>query len=145
MARLLRNRWHGQTEIAKGQKVKIQVDAYPRKNFEGKVIDKAYVGINRKNGSSNRFEVVILLENTKSILKPGMTTSNEITIQNYMDVISVPVKCVHMGRIEPYVYLLEEKRIVKREIKLGPSDGISIIIKYGVSEGDKLLFDIPNN
>ena len=70
-----------ETDISKietGQKVLVRLDAYPRKVFDGVITSISYT-CHRKNRNSSIkvFDVVVLVDGTDRILKPGMTVSCE--------------------------------------------------------------------
>ncbi|HBX87494.1 MAG TPA: RND transporter, partial [Marinilabiliaceae bacterium] len=70
------------SKVKVGQKVKVGVDAFPDKVFDGEVITVANIGQTLPNGDTKVFEVNIKLFGSDKDLRPAMTTSNVITINS---------------------------------------------------------------
>lgn len=74
-------------KVAMGQPVELSLDSDPTKKFPGKVTQVANVGEQRPNTDSKVFEVKVLLTQTDTTLRPGMTTSNAIETSKIQDVL----------------------------------------------------------
>ena len=55
----------------------------------------ANIGEQRKNYDSKVFEVVIEINESDSLLRPAMTTSNRIKIASVENALSVPLETIH--------------------------------------------------
>lgn len=129
------------SKVSKGQEVRIGVDAFPGKNYTGKVISVANIGEQLPNTDAKVFEVIIILDEVESILRPSMTTGNQIVTASYDNVVSIPLECVHATQDSiPYVY---RKNRVRQIVVLGPSNENRIIVEEGVEEGDMLYLSMP--
>ena len=71
------------SKVTTGQNVRLGVDAFPEKKFTGKVIDVANIGEQLPNTDAKVFEVTIRLNENDTILRPSMTTSNQIVTSKY--------------------------------------------------------------
>jgi multidrug resistance efflux pump len=131
------------SKIAKNQKVEIKVDAFPDLILEGEVIAVANIGQQEKDGDAKVFEVKVKLTKMDSVLKPAMTTSNEIMIKTFKDVIFIPIEAVYATDSSLYVYKEYKGEVIKQEIKTGVSNSSSIIIEKGIEEGEK-VFLVPS-
>ena len=80
------------SKVKKGQSVKIKVDAFPEKVFEGVINDVANIGQQLRNQDAKVFEVTVQVNEADSVLRPAMTTSNEVLVYAYEDVLSVPLE-----------------------------------------------------
>ncbi len=130
------------SRIQKGQEVRIKVDAFPDKSYTGKVIQVANIGEQLRDYDAKVFEVIIQLNESDSILRPAMTTSNEITTYVYPDVLSIPIEALQSDSIS-FVYKKVSGKIVKQEVIAGESNDNEIIIEHGLSENDEILFTVP--
>ncbi len=130
------------SKIQLGQDVKIKVDAFPDELYEGQVIKIANVGEQMRNYDAKVFEVVVKLFKSDSILRPAMTTSNAIHIEEYSDALSVPVDAIFKDSLT-YVYRKNKNKIFKQEVLIGPSNGITIMILGGLLENDDFLLNPP--
>ncbi len=131
------------SKVNMNQPVRITVDAFPNKKYSGKVISVANIGEQLPNTDAKVFEVIIKLDEVESILRPSMTTGNQIITSTFNDVISIPLECVHATEDSiPYVY---ERRGVRQILVLGESNENSVIVEQGVEEGDQLYLSVPED
>jgi HlyD family secretion protein len=130
------------SKLNEGQEVKIGVDAFPDKRFTGEVIEVANIGQQLPNTDAKVFEVRIALNERDTILRPSMTTSNEV-ITNVLDsVLFVPLEAVHANDSLTFVY----KRGGKKQIVvLGESNENNIVVEMGLEKGDRLYLSIPSD
>ncbi len=130
------------SKIKEGQEVRIGVDAFPDKEFTGFVIEVANIGQQLPNTDAKVFEVRIEMNESDSILRPSMTSSNEIITQVLDSVLFVPLEAVHANDSLTFVYTRSgEKQIVV----VGESNENNIIVEMGVKRGDLLYLSIPED
>jgi multidrug efflux pump subunit AcrA (membrane-fusion protein) len=132
-------------KIKVGQKVNINLDADPEKKLYGDVTEIANVGEKRPNSSSKVFEVVIVINNPDSTLRPAMTTGNEIIIAVKDSSLSIPLECIHNQDSLTYVLKQNGSGFTKQEVVLDLINESSAIVTRGVEQEDELLLSIPNN
>lgn len=130
------------SKIKTGQEVRIGVDAFPEKEYTGKVFEVANIGEQLPNTDAKVFEVVIKVDGTDPILRPSMTTSNQIVTATFNDVIFLPLEAIHVEDSIPFVY---KKNGTKQVVILGESNENEIIVEQGLKESDRLLLTIPEN
>ena len=128
-----------------GQDVEIGVDAFPEKKFTGMVSEIANIGEQLNNSDAKVFEVVVLVNEFDSILRPSMTTKNTIITSSIPDKLFVPLECVHTEDSLTFAYLQKGNRVFKQEIMTGESNDNEIIVHFGLDEKDKLLMNIPED
>jgi HlyD family secretion protein len=128
------------SKLHSGQKVRIGVDAFPEKSYTGVINDVANIGEQLPNTDAKVFEVIIKVNETDPILRPSMTTSNQIVTSMYNEVLYIPLEAVHAVDSFSYVYT---KNGFKQIVVLGESNENEIIVEMGLEEGDKLLLSIP--
>ena len=129
------------SKVKTGQDVKIRVDAFPNREYEGKVSEVANIGQELKSTGAKVFEVDIILNETDSLLRPSMTTSNQIITSIYEDVKYLPLEAVFTEKQSYFVYTSDHK---KKEIEVGESNENSIIVK-GLPDGKKVYLNLPDN
>ncbi len=132
------------SRVKKGQDVGLQVDAFPDSKYTGKVIQVANIGEQLRNYDSKVFEVVVQLNEVDSILRPAMTTSNEITTDILLDRLSIPLEALFTDSLS-FVYLEKADRAVKQEVITGMSNDEAIIVEHGLSAGDQVYLAAPSN
>lgn len=133
------------SKVKVGQKVRIQVDAFPDRQYTGVVKSVANVGQEKANSTAKVFEVEISLNEVDTTLRPSMTTSNTITIANYDSVTYVPLDCIHDNDTAQYVFIETEDGLVRKEIIPGMANALHTTIIYGLVQGDRLRYSMPDN
>src|SRR5690348_8934567 len=74
--------------VEQAKSVKFTVDAFPGKDFDGKIAEMRLNPVNVQNVVT--YNVVINVENPDQVLKPGMTANLTITIDERNNVLKVP-------------------------------------------------------
>lgn len=132
------------SKVEVNQKVTVSVDAFPDKFYKGKVIQIANIGEQLKKFDAKVFEVVVQMLENDTILRPAMTTSNQVLTKTLEDVVHVPLECVHSDSMT-YVYKKTPNGIVKQEIITEVANDENIVIKYGLKKGEEVYLTIPDN
>ena len=130
------------SKVTRGQEVRVGVDAFPEKKFTGKVIDVANIGEQLPNTDAKVFEVTIRLNENDTILRPSMTTSNQIVTSRFNDVLSIPLEAVHTNDSLSYVYT---KKGARQVVVLGEANENEIIVEQGLDEGEDIYLSVPDN
>lgn len=131
------------SKVKSGQKVRITVDAFPEKSFTGEVYSVANIGEQLPNTDAKVFEVMIKLDNTDPILRPSMTTGNQIVTKSFPDVLYIPLEAVYATSDSiPYVYTRDGRRQI---VVLGESNEDQIIVEQGLEAGEVLHLLQPAN
>lgn len=133
------------SKVKKGQSVKIKVDAFPEKVFEGLVNDVANIGQQLRNQDAKVFEVVVQVNEADSVLRPAMTTSNEVLVYAYDDVLSVPLEAYQKNDSMEFVVVKVGNGFVKREVVGHVSNSDEIVIAAGLDETDLVCLTFPDN
>ncbi len=128
------------SKVKRGQPVRIGVDAFPEKKYTGVVTQVANIGEQLPNTDAKVFEVTIKLDGYDPILRPAMTTSNQIITKVFRDTTYIPLEAVHVDDSIPYVVT---KKGVKQIVVLGESNENQIIVEQGLKPGDKILLNLP--
>lgn len=130
------------SKVQAGQDVTIKVDAFPDRQYTGKVIKVANIGEQIRGYDAKVFEVIIQVNESDSILRPAMTTGNEILVGSYPDKLFIPVEALQADSVT-YVYKESGGKIVRQEVITGLSNDDQIIIEHGLEEGDVVLLNAP--
>jgi multidrug efflux system membrane fusion protein len=127
-----------------GQTVRIAVDAYPGRKFEGKL-----TAIEPQISSDTRnIRVQATIQNPEGILKPGMFATTTVVLPDKPAVITVPETAVDFTLYGDSVYLITEKKTddgktslnaVRTFVQTGDRiDGRAVIVR-GLKAGDKVV------
>lgn len=131
------------SKVKAGQRVTINVDAFPGKTFVGAVSTIANIGEQLPNSDSKMFEVQIKIDGSDPALRPTMTTGNKIIIRTYNDAIYIPTECVNTGSDSiPFVY---RKNKTKPIVILGEANEKNVIVEKGLDPGVVIYLIPPQN
>ncbi|MDP3265407.1 MAG: efflux RND transporter periplasmic adaptor subunit [Sulfuricurvum sp.] len=146
--------------VKEGQEVRFSVDAYPNREFEGKIIqlrlNSAVV-----NGVVT-YEAVVQVDNTDLQLRPGMTASASIITDTLKNVTVVPNAALRFSppisnddtqkkkkhAIEETdkgerVWILKNGTPTKVKVQIGKTDGVSsVVTASSLKMGDLLITGI---
>jgi HlyD family secretion protein len=129
------------SKVKTGQKVIINVDAFPTKSYSGSVLTIANIGEQLPNSDAKMFEVQIKVDGSDETLRPTMTTGNKIIIKLFDNVVFIPTECVQTGPDSiPFVY---EKNKTKQIVILGESNEKNVIVKQGIEPGTNIYLAPP--
>jgi hypothetical protein len=129
------------SKVQKGQKVIINVDAFPKKTYTGTVYAIANIGEVLPNSDAKMFEVQVKVDGSDSDLRPTMTTGNKIVIQTFDNVVYIPSECVQTGADSiPFVY---GKNKTKQIVVLGKSNEKNVIVEKGLEAGTTIYLVPP--
>lgn len=132
-------------KIKSGLRVEIGLDAFPEKKFTGVVTRVANVGEQRPNSDSKVFETTVEINEQDDLLKPAMTTSNKIIVNEMDDVLFIPLECLHSQSDSiTFVYKRSGLNTSKQEVQIGETNTDEAIILKGLQEGDNVYLSLPN-
>jgi RND family efflux transporter MFP subunit len=129
-----------ETDIGKvqvGQEATFSVDAFPDREFVGKVTAIYPKALIQQNVVT--YDVVIAIDNREGLLRPDMTTSTTITVAKREKALAVPNQAVRREDGERVAFVQEGERFVRRAIKTGWKDKSFTEILSGVKEGDRVV------
>ncbi|MCG8410140.1 MAG: efflux RND transporter periplasmic adaptor subunit [Bacteroidales bacterium] len=130
------------SKVKVGQEVRLGIDAFPKKKYTGRVLEIANIGEQLKNTDAKVFEVIIEVNESDKIMRPAMTTSNQIITQTYSDVLYLPLEAISNEDSLSYVYTKSNK---KQIIVPGAANENYIIVEKGLDEGDEVFLSVPEN
>lgn len=123
-------------KVRVGQPVRVTVDAYPGKRFEGSVVRISPRGVNVSNVVT--FEVKIeVTSREKNLLRPEMTANVEIVAARKDNVLLVPADAVVRKGGRPRVTVLKgDGSQEEKAVEIGIGDGQKVEIAAGLTEGE---------
>jgi membrane fusion protein (multidrug efflux system) len=117
--------------VAVGQPVKVQVEAYPGRAFEG-VVSRTNPSVDPQTRS---FDVEALLENRDRVLKPGFFARASIVSSRVDQALVVPQDALRYLYGVYKVYTVERGVLHETEVKLGAREGAEVEVVSGLTEG----------
>ena len=132
------------SKVAKDQHVTVKLDAFPDRTFAGTVASVGTIG-QQKDRSSNlkTFEVLVDIEGTDPVLKPGMTTSNDIVMETLPEAVFVPLESVFEKEGRTVVYMMNGSSAEPREVSLGAKNSNYVVITNGLEAGERVALRDP--
>jgi membrane fusion protein, multidrug efflux system len=131
-------------QLKVGQAVRVVVDAYPNRNFEGKITTiEPQIATDTRN-----IHVQATIANLDHILKPGMFTTTTVVLPDRPAVVTVPETAVDYTLYGDSVFLLTEKKeddgkttltAVRTFVRTGNRIGGRAEIVSGVKDGDRVV------
>ena len=137
-------------KIKTGQAVKITSDVLPDKKWAGSVKQIDYLpqqqaSAEAGNDAANQYPVEVKVDDQDiTMIKPGFKLLLEIETSS-KKASSLPIKAVVNEDGEKYVYVVKDKKAVRKEVKIGETTNKFIEIKSGVSSKDKVITNPTKN
>jgi HlyD family secretion protein len=146
----------GKLEV--GQEAVVRVQAFWNEEFKG-VVDTIALTHNVSQNRAKYFRTEILLKGDVEKLYSGLTADVDIYTKKHSGVIKVPSQAVLSRKVDDLpldirdnnpivdpnksdvyvVYRCIDDKTVVSPVEIGPSDMTHVIIKSGISEGDKIV------
>ena len=133
------------SHLKKGLTVDLSIDAFPDKSFTGEVVEVANVGEQLPNTDSKVFEVTIEINEQDTLLRPAMTTNNNILIEELKEVLFIPQESVFVNDSISYVVLKTGLGLKKQRVDLGKTNSNFVVIAKGLNEGEEFLMVKPED
>lgn len=132
-------------KIKKGLKATIGFDAFPDIELEGEVTDVANIGESNNGSDIKLFQVLIKLNETDKNIRPGMTTSNKILINQKENVLIAPLEAIFSQDSISYAYVKSGYSIEKKQVELGLTNNDQVIVNKGLKENDIIYLNKPQD
>ena len=129
------------SRVAKGQQVRIKLDALPGPEFYGTIASIATLASRKRNSSVKEFKVEVDVDGSDPRLKPGMSAALEIITDKMEDEIFVPIEAVFEKDGKTIVYLAKSFKAI--EVELGPKNANHVVVKTGLEVGQKVCLRDP--
>ena len=124
----------------------ISVDAVPDKTFTGRVAKIAMLPDAQMvwlNPDLKVYTTEIHLDGDGNELRTGMSCRASIVVEQYEDVVYIPVQAVVRVGDQPTVYVLKDKRTEPRKVEIGLDNNRMVNIISGLEVGEKVVLAPP--
>ena len=142
-------------QAAVGQKADFTVDAFPERVFHGVLSKIYYAPVTVQNVVT--YTGVIDVGNPEGLLRPGMTANVKIITSEKNGVLLVPAAALRVKLDIPLdkpkggrkggrtVWVLNDKKPVPAEVRLGVTDFTNTEVLSGLKEGDQVIVETPDD
>jgi HlyD family secretion protein len=129
------------SKVDSGQNVIVSLDAFPEVKYGGTVNSKSTLARRKEPGSKiNVFDVEIGIASKDEQIKPGMSASCKIIMEQIPDVISVPLEAVFEKEGDIVVFIENRQ---KRIVEVGRRNDMLIEILSGLDGDEKVCLADP--
>lgn len=122
-------------QIDKSKPVDVLIESADNKHFQGKIT--SFIPAAQEGKYS--YPIEIKISNPKFELKPGMFVKLGIITKEKNNVITIPSESVLTKEGKTFVYLVENFKAIKREVKLGLDDSNQVEIIDGIKENEIVI------
>jgi RND family efflux transporter MFP subunit len=133
------------SRVRKGLEVLVKLDAFQDSTFKGKISSVASLGKNKDRDSKIKvFEITVEIYSQSEILKPGMTTSNKIIINEISNVIYVPQEAIFEKEGKKIAYVKNGSGFDETKVELGEKSENYVVVTKGLNADDEVALRDPN-
>lgn len=127
--------------IAVGQRVDLTLEAYPGEAIPGRVVRIGPLAQDKEEllSKTKIIRCRVEVDDPEERLKPGLEvdlTGRKVVKRN---AVLVPNNALVRVRRHKYVFVLQGRRVHRREVKLGPSSYEQTVVVSGVRPGDRVV------
>ncbi len=134
-------------KVRPGLPAVVTVDAIPDKKFMGTVARIAPLPNAQRmwmNPDLKIYTTNINLETDDPGLRSGMSCKADIVVEQYEDVVYVPLQAVIRVKGQPTLYVIDDNgEMEERKVEIGLDNNTYIVITKGLSEGEIVLMTPP--
>ena len=130
--------------ILPGQKVEIYVDALEKMKTTGEVKKKTLARRSPHHQSAIKlYELIVSVDSCHSKLKPGLSASCEITVNEVKDTVVVPTLAIFERDSLKIVYVSNGEKFRPTQVEVGLTNSSSSIISKGLSGNELIALSEP--
>lgn len=124
------------SQLRDGQAVSTRTNAWPGRNFNGKVVSVD----SRVDPATRSVTVRAMVPNRDAALKPGMFLTVSVT-QDHRPALVIPEEALVPEQARQFVYVVTGAKVAKREVTLGRREPGFVEIASGVTAGDAVVVE----
>lgn len=133
------------SELTNGMAVRLQIDAYPGRSFQG-TLTALNPGLDQTTRS---ISLRATFDNPNQLLHPGMFARVEVLLPEHKDVLVIPATSVLRAPSGDSVYVIEEQtdkatgksseKVRQQLVRLGIERGDYVSVESGLKSGDRIV------
>jgi membrane fusion protein (multidrug efflux system) len=117
--------------IKKNDRIAVQIDAIPNADFQGTISEVTPV----VDPMTRTFGVTAIINNSKRLLRPGMTARVTINLGAKNDVLVIPRDAL----LDGYLFVVSDSTAERRDVISGIVGDKNVEIISGVSDGERVV------
>jgi len=123
------------SKVKEGQKVSLEIDAFPEEKFQGEVVSKG-VAVDQ---ISKTLEVKIEILQPVVDIPVGVFARGNVHVKTNQGALIIPSSALTRKKDGIYVYVIEEEIARQKEVVLGIIQDERVEILEGLSEGEEIV------
>jgi multidrug efflux pump subunit AcrA (membrane-fusion protein) len=127
-------------EVEVGQEVIITLDAFPGREFLGRV--REIHNYTKNVNGVVTLPVIVQLDQVEKQFKPGFSALLEIIVGKAEGGLLVPITAILGSKGQQMVVKVVDNKPVFTQVKTGFSDGVYTVVEGGLAEGDQILINV---
>jgi len=121
--------------LAQGQKVLVQLDTYPERQWEGVIDFVAW----KADPATRTFQVRVVVDNADGTMRPGMIARGAFLRRLIENAVTAPLFTVQDKGGERIVFVEQDGQAVARTVELGVIEGDRVQVLEGLEPGDRII------
>ncbi|MFT5291291.1 MAG: HlyD family secretion protein [Planctomycetota bacterium] len=133
-------------KVQAGLPCRINVDAIPGIGFDGVVKFRSVLPDQNSfwaNPDLRVYRAQIAITEVHEAMRPGMSCSVEILVEELEDATYIPVQSVFLDAGSPVVFVSSNGTYERREVTVGANNGTVVVVESGVTEGEIVALSVP--
>ena len=130
-------------EIKIGQKVILVLDAFPDKEIAGTVTNIGFVNVITSTGGTAYKVKIDISEDKDTTLRLGMKGDAGFVLEEFSGALTVPSSAIVEDGEKAFVWVVEEGKAKRKEVKVGASSLDDSQILEGINEGETIILLPP--
>ncbi len=131
--------------LAAGLKVRLRLDAWPQRSFDGEISQVDALASPRKENNPVKYfaATVTLKDADPSIMRPGARLKADVIVAEHATALTVPMQAVVRAEGETRLWVLDDDEPVQRTVTLGARSPTRVVVESGLQAGDQVLLQPP--
>ena len=125
--------------IKPGLRAEVVAEHAPGQTFKGTVAAVGQLGY--AHGQSSTLSVEVMVDNSKGLLKPGLTAEVSIIVSEREDVLAIPSRFLRCSDAGYYVWQRRGQEIVQAAVEVGTADRDFVEVVSGLKSGDEVIME----
>ena len=133
-------------QVKIGQDCTVRIDAIGGREYRGRVAFVALLPDSNSwwaNPNTRLYRTTIEIDEQDSEMRPGMSCSIEVRVDDLEDAVHVPVQCVYRHGGENICFVPAGGTIEERTVAVGANNDVWVQILSGLTEGETVLLSPP--
>lgn len=122
-------------QVAIGQTARVSTEAFPDDSFEA-VLSYIAPSVDARRGT---IEVRLDIKSPPPYVRPDMTVSVEVLVGQEQQAIVVPAFVIIDRLQSPWVFVVKDGRVERRDVKLGAADATHVQVTSGLDVGEVVV------